>query len=79
MFLRFAEKRGRAEARPLLGLCGFAKNNGSLLQELEHALGNLVRLSQHGLGGLDQDVVLGVGHHFLGHVHVADGGLGVLD
>ena len=50
-----------------------------LLEQLEHALGNLVGLGQHGLGGLDQDVVLGVGHHLLGHIGVADGGLRVLD
>ena len=51
----------------------------SLLEQLQHALGHLVGLGQHGLGGLDQDVVLGVGHHLVGHVGVADGGLGVLD
>ena len=51
----------------------------SLLEQLQHALGHLIGLSQHGLGGLDQDVVLGVGHHLVGHVGVADGGLGVLD
>ena len=43
------------------------------------ALRHLVSLGQHGLGGLNQDVVLHVAHHFLGHVGVADGGLGVLD
>ena len=51
----------------------------SLLEELEDALGHLVGLSQHGLGRLDQDVVLGVGHHLVGNVGVADGGLSVLD
>ena len=51
----------------------------SLLEQLQHALGHLVGLGQHGLGGLDQDVVLGVGHHLVGHVGVADGGLGILD
>ena len=51
----------------------------SLLEQLQHALGHLIGLGQHGLGGLDQDVVLGVGHHLVGHVGVADGGLGVLD
>ena len=50
-----------------------------LAQQLENALRNLVGLGQHGLGGLHQDVVLGVAHHFLGDVGVADGGLGVLD
>ena len=50
-----------------------------LLQQLQHALRHLVGLSQHGLRGLDQDVVLGVGHHLLGHVRVADGGLSVGD
>ena len=52
---------------------------GRLLQQLQHALGHLVGLGQHRLGGLDQDVVLGVRHHLLRHVGVADGGLGVLD
>ena len=51
----------------------------SLLEQLQHALGHLIGLGQHGLGGLDQDVVLGVGHHLVGHVGVADGGLSVLD
>ncbi len=52
---------------------------GELLQQLQHALGHLVCLGQHGLGRLDEDVVLGVSHHLVGHVGVADGGLGVLD
>ena len=36
------------------------KNNCArcLLQQLQHTLGHLVRLGQHGLGGLDQNVVL---------------------
>ena len=51
----------------------------ALLQQLQHALRHLVGLGQHGLSGLNQDVVLGVGHHLLGHVRVADGGLGVGD
>ena len=50
-----------------------------LLEELENALGHLVGLGQHGLGGLDEDIVLGVGHHLVGDVGVPDGGLGVLD
>lgn len=40
---------------------------------------NSIGLCQHRLGGLDQDIVLGVGHHFLGNVGVTDGGLSVLD
>ena len=53
--------------------------SAGLLQELQHALGHLIRLGQHGLGRLDQDVVLGVGHHLVGHIGVADGGLSILD
>ena len=49
------------------------------MQQLQHTLRYLVRLGQHGLGGLDQDVVLGVSHHLVGHVCVADGGFGILD
>ena len=43
---------------------------GGLLQQLQDALRHLVGLSQHGLSGLDQDVVLGVSHHLVGHVGV---------
>ena len=50
-----------------------------LLQQLQHALRHLIGLSQHGLSGLDQDVVLGVGHHLIGDVGIADVGLGILD
>ena len=50
-----------------------------LSEELEHALRHLVGLGQHGLGGLNQNVVLDVLHHLVGHVCVADGGLSVLD
>ena len=50
-----------------------------LLEQLENALGHLIGLGQHGLGGLDEDVVLDVGHHLLRHIGVPDAGLGVLD
>ena len=50
-----------------------------LLQELENALRNLVGLRQHCLSRLNQDVVLGVSHHLVGNVGVADGGLSVLN
>ena len=59
--------------------CVFAISMTFLAKELQHALGQLVRLRQHRLRGLVENVVLGVGHHFLGDVGVADGGLGVLD
>ena len=49
------------------------------MQQLEHALRHLVRLGQHGLGGLDQDVVLGVRHHLFSHIGVADRGFSILD
>ena len=47
-----------------------------LLEELEDALGLLVGLGQHGLGGLNQHVHLGVVHHFLGHIGVTDTAVG---
>ena len=72
----------RAPGRGSTGGFGSAQllsQHQSLLEQLQHALGHLVGLGQHGLGGLDQDVVLGVGHHLVGNVGVADGGLSVLD
>ena len=58
-----------------------AKNNVEcfLLEKLKNTLGHLIGLGQHSLSGLNQDVVLSVGHHFLGHIGVTDGGLSVLD
>ena len=50
-----------------------------LLEELQHALRELIGLRQHRLSALVEDAVLGVGHHLFGDVGVADGGLGVLD
>jgi len=49
-----------------------------LQQQLQQALGELIGLGQHGLGGLDEDIVLGVGHHLVSHIGVADDGLGIL-
>ena len=48
----------------------------SLSQELQDRLGPDVGIGQHGRPGLDEDLVLGKFHHFLGHVHIPDPGLG---
>ena len=53
-----------------------APRHAGLLEELEDGLGLLVRLGQHGLGGLHQHVHLGVVHHFLGHIGVTDTAVG---
>ena len=74
-----SHKKGASRSPPPLWMDSLRVLRLGLAQQLEHALGNLVSLSQHGLGGLDQDVVLDVAHHFLGHIGVADGGLSVLD
>ena len=50
-----------------------------LLQELENALRNLIGLCQHSLRRLNQNVVLGVSHHLVCNVGVADGGLSILN
>ena len=50
-----------------------------LLEQLEDALRDLVRLGKHSLSRLDQDVVLGVGHHLFRYVGIADAGLCILD
>lgn len=47
-----------------------------LLQQLENALRRGVGLRQHCGGRLHEDVVLGVGGHFLRHIEVADAALG---
>ena len=49
-----------------------------LLEKLQDSLRLLIRLSQHRLSGLGKDVLLGVVHHFLGHVCVADAAVGGL-
>ena len=46
-----------------------------LLEQLEYALRLGVGLREHSLCSLQQDVVLGVLHHFFRHVDVADAGL----
>ena len=47
-----------------------------LLEQLEHALGLLVGLGEHRLGGLGQHVHLGVLHHLFRHIGVADPAVG---
>ena len=51
----------------------------SLLEELEHALGLLVGLREHRLCRLCDHVDLGVFHHHLGHIGVADTAVRGLD
>ena len=65
---------GAENPPPLLLPYALFKQPNQLAQQLEHALGHLVGLGQHGLGGLDQDVILDVAHHLGGHIGVADGG-----
>ena len=47
--------------------------------QTQHGRAVLVRLGEHGLRSLQQDVILRVLGHFLGHVGIADGGLGMLN
>ena len=52
-----------------------------LLEQAQHRAAVLVRLREHRLGCLEQDVVLRVSGHFRGHVGVLDRGhrgLGIL-
>ena len=50
-----------------------------LLEQAEDARAGLVRLSEHSLRSLHENVVLRVVRHRLCHVGIADGGLGSLD
>ena len=50
-----------------------------LLEQLENALRNLICLCQHRLCRLEQDIVLGVGHHLFRYIRIADRGFRVLD
>lgn len=46
------------------------------MQQRQDAAAILIGLGQHGLGCLGEDVALGIFHHFLGHVRIANSALG---
>ena len=62
--------RGGLLPASILLLCVLLK---CLAEKLQHALGQLIGLGQHGLCGLVEDGVLCKGHHFLGYISIADG------
>lgn len=47
-----------------------------LLQQRQYTLIGLIRLCQHSLTGLSQDVVVGILHHLGSHIGVTDLALG---
>ena len=70
------------KARPPLGLRYAMRFSACtalrLAEELEDALRQHVRLREHRLSSLHEDVVLRVRHHLRSDVGIADRGLGVL-
>ena len=61
----------RTKRRPTLSGCQ-ACLKFRLLQKLEHRIGTLICLSQHGGARLDEDVVTGELSALLGNVHILD-------
>lgn len=61
-------KKGRGSPLPFV--------ETQLPEQLEHGLGQLVRLPEHRVAGLHEDIEFGEIHHFLRHVEVADPALG---
>ena len=71
-----SKKRTSPKGEVLFALCVILTK---LLEQAENAGAGLVRLSEHSLSSLHENVVLRVVRHRLCHVGVADGGLGSLD